>query len=69
MFGAEAEIGARLILLDLPAKQDLVLHVSMVDSKLLALRNGEQVQPESNTGRWGLKQTAKEAALRAWICF
>ncbi|MCV6574191.1 MAG: hypothetical protein OIF58_00490 [Cohaesibacter sp.] len=63
------DVDARLNMVDLPAKQDLVLFVSMVESKLFHLRNGEQVQPASNTGRWGLKRTAEEAGFRVQVCF
>ena len=61
MTAANADVDARLSMVDLPARQDIVLYVSLVDAKLAALRNGETVQPASNTSRWGLKRTAVEA--------
>jgi len=40
MSAADMDVDARLNMVDLPAKQDLVLFVSMVESKLFHLRNG-----------------------------
>lgn len=69
MSAANADVDARLSMVDLPARQDIVLFVSLVDSKLAALRNGEPVQPASNTSRWGLKRTAGEAPFCVIFAF
>lgn len=36
MSAANADVDARLSMVDLPARQDIVLYVSLVDSKLLS---------------------------------
>lgn len=43
------------------AQEHITLYVSIIEAKVIALRSGQDVQPMSNTSRWGLKRE------HAWI--
>ena len=42
------------------AQEHITLYVSIIEAKVIALRSGQDVQPMSNTSRWGLKRACMD---------